>query len=350
MTIARKIFGVLPLRMLFGLAIAALMTGGTLYVIARYSGGYRQFWILSSGITPGHWVLLILLTVLFYLADYARYYTLFAVCGDHLPLSLGLQLTCASFFVSTLTPGSELYIPVAIFLAARRGIPAAHTAAVAMIKPLYLTAWVCLVGMVSLAARSDVHLPLYLSRHLSVCMLPFGLLVLTFAYVIFYPDRFLAWASLSTADPAVPHWKKVTLSGLARCARAISFIGHSRSRMHLMAHAASLLFILAYTAVGTAVAHALGIPLSPGKALAVFSNSLMVCYLAPSPGGMGFTEMATAYLLNPSLSQNAMAAGTLLRFFCWYIVVIPGALILAYAANMEGLKRFFRKGISAPFS
>src|SRR5437868_15541773 len=109
-------------KIMLGFLVAVATMAGTLYVILHYAGGYRRFWTLSTHISAGYWAVLLLLTVLFYLMDYVRYYTLFALGGEKLSLKLGLQLTCSSYFVSTLSPGSELYIPAVIFLANRQGI------------------------------------------------------------------------------------------------------------------------------------------------------------------------------------------------------------------------------------
>jgi uncharacterized membrane protein YbhN (UPF0104 family) len=80
--------------------------------------------------------------------------------------------------------------------------------------------------------------------------------------------------------------------------------------------------------------------LSWGKAAAVFSNSLMVAYLSPVPGSVGITEFATSYLLDPALTETGMVVSTLLRFLCWYAVMIPGALLLAGIFRREGLGRW----------
>jgi uncharacterized protein (TIRG00374 family) len=325
--------------------MALATTAVTLYVIYRFSGGYRMFWALAKHISFTYWVLLIVLTSLFYLMDYARYYTLFAVCGEKLPLSLGLQLTCVSYFVSTMTPGAELYVPAVVFLVRRRGISGAHGAAVAMIKPFYLTASVCLIAFASLRLNAQVHLPIYVANNLGVGMLPFTFLTLTFAYLIFYPDRILGWTSRRASNSTTTVWEKKVLAVLAHGAEAISAIGKSTQPMHLLAHVASVLFILAYSAVGWALSSAVGMSLSPGKALTVFSSSLMTCYLSPVPAGMGITEVTTSYLLDPTLSHSAMVISALLRFLCWYIVVLPGAVLLSLALELEGLKRFFKEGI-----
>jgi uncharacterized protein (TIRG00374 family) len=304
-----------------------------------------MFWALAKHISLTYWVLLIFLTCLFYLMDYARYYTLFTVCGEKLPLSLGLQLTCVSYFVSTITPGAELYVPAVVFLVSRRGLSGAHGAAVAMIKPFYLTAWVCLIAFITLRFNGEVHLPAYIANKLGLGMLPFALLTITFGYLIFFPDRILTWISKRETNPAAIVWEKKVLALVAHCAQSISTIGKSTQPMHLLAHVSSILFIVAYSAVGWALSSAVGMALSPGKALTIFSSSLMACYLSPIPAGMGITEMTTSYLLDPMLSHSAMVISTLLRFLCWYSVVLPGAILLSLALEVEGLKRFFKEGI-----
>src|SRR6185503_6233800 len=96
---------------------------------------------------------LILVTACFYLLDYVRLYTLFALLGVRVAPGTGIRLTCVSYFVSSLTPTAELNIPAMMLLLHQRGIPVSRTAAVAVVKTLYMTVWVCLFGFVAMLTQ-----------------------------------------------------------------------------------------------------------------------------------------------------------------------------------------------------
>jgi len=55
---------------------------------------------------------------------------------------------------------------------------------------------------------------------------------------------------------------------------------------------------------------------------------------------MGITEFVTNYLLDPSLTPQGMMAATLLRFLCWYAVVIPGAVWSIHLIQKTGMRYF----------
>ena len=80
----------------------------------------------------------------------------------------------------------------------------------------------------------------------------------------------------------------------------------------------------------------------PERALAVFSASLLVAYLAPVPGGIGVSEVLTSYFIDPAMTGEGMVVATLLRFLCSYVLVIPGALILADEVRRVGWRSLAR--------
>ena len=112
-------------------------------------------------------------------------------------------------------------------------------------------------------------------------------------------------------------------------------IGRSHSRWHGLCHLAALGLVASYGFIGHELARGLGFDIGYGRAFAVFSNGLMAAYLAPVPGSYGVGEGFTAWLLDPQLPAEALAAGVLSRVLCWHIMFIPGAIIL-FRADSAG--------------
>src|SRR5262245_4396431 len=154
------------------------------WAIGHYSGGYRQFLQHAQSITLAQWAMLIAATVAFYLLDYARLYTLFALLGFRIPLATGLQVTCVSYFVSSLTPTAELNIPAMMLMLHQRGIPASQTAAVAVVKTLYMTLWVCLFGFGTFLTDYRVPLPATIEDHIVLLTAPAVALIVAFFCIV----------------------------------------------------------------------------------------------------------------------------------------------------------------------
>jgi uncharacterized membrane protein YbhN (UPF0104 family) len=321
----------------WALFLVAIFVGAG-WLVFRNSGGYGRFFALAAGLSGPQWAVLAVSTALFYFLDYVRFYALVSLFGIRLSLAAGLRLTCVSYFVSSLTPTCDLHLPAMIFLLVREGVPAPKAAAVSIAKSIYMVLWICAFAFATLRFRTDLRLPEAISSHLLLYSLPLLLLVLAFLFLLAFPGAVEKWSA--SAPAATPRWRARFLSGCAQCARAISLIGQSRNPMHWLCHGASILFVWVYIFMGWYLCRSFGIPLSWGKAAAVFSNSLMVAYLSPVPGSVGITEFATSYLLDPALTETGMVVSTLLRFLCWYAVMIPGALLLAGIFRREGLGRW----------
>ncbi len=130
-------------------------------------------------------------------------------------------------------------------------------------------------------------------------------------------------------------WRKL-VQGAGDSAASLATIGKSTDPQHLACHLASIVFLLTYVAIGWLLAAHFGFSLSWLQALTIFSTSLMIAYLAPVPGAIGVTELATSFMLSPSLTPEGMAVALTLRILCWYLVAIPGALVLANAFRQAG--------------
>jgi uncharacterized membrane protein YbhN (UPF0104 family) len=296
-----------------------------LWAIGHFAGGYRRLFELAAPITPARWAVLVAAAAVFYLLDYARLYALFRLLGVRIAPLMGLQLTCVSYFVANLTPTAELAIPAMILLLRGKGIPASQTTAVALVKTFYITAWVCAAGFGALLVSDEVRLPAALAEHAVLLGAPAVLLICAFFYVMFFPQRVLRWKARNRLAQGIRH-----------CAAAISQIGHSSGPMHWLVHASCLAFVGVYVFIGAYVCDALDLPLPAATAAAAFSASLLVSYLAPVPGAMGVTEVLTAYFIDPAMGERSMVAATLLRFFCWYVLALPGALVLLNAIRAAG--------------
>ncbi len=84
---------------------------------------------LAGQVSPGRWVIVVLLTAAFYALDWLRYWCLFRLLGHPFPLSLGIKLVGISYFVSSLTPSSELHLPVMVIILVVHGYPLADATA-----------------------------------------------------------------------------------------------------------------------------------------------------------------------------------------------------------------------------
>ena len=312
-------------RIFFWGVVLAATVAGALWAVGYFAGGYRNFLALAAQLDAVHWVLLAVATAVFYLLDYARLYTLFRLLGVRIPLGTGLQLTCVTYFVSSLTPTAELNIPAMILMLRQKGIPASKTVAVSLVKTFYMVAWLCLAGFGTLLVSDEVRLPAAIDEHIFLLTAPAAILIAAFFYVMFFPERVLRWKARGRLA-----------EGIRRCAAAISQMGRSVDRMHFLTHAAALASLGAYVVIGAYLCSVLDVPITAGKAVTAFSNSLLVSYLAPVPGGIGVTEVLTSYFLDPAMTERAMVASTLLRFLCAYVLAIPGALLLFNALRAVG--------------
>lgn len=327
-----------PRKIIFWSLLLLLTLVGAAWAIAHYAGGYARFLELARSISAGQWIVLGIATSCFYLLDYARLYTLFALLGIRIPLGLGMRLTCVTYFVSTLTPTAELNIPAMIFMLRRYGVPAAETAAVAVVKTFYMTLWVGVFGVGTLLWQDQVRLPPLVADHVVALTAPALTLLLFFFCLALFPQPVLHWtAGRLQATP--DGWGRQLLIGADRSVRAIARVGRSTQRAHFLSHAACIAFVLVYVFIGAALCEFVGVPWSAAGALTVFSNSLLVSYLAPVPGSIGVTELLTNYLIDPAMTERGMVVSTLLRTLCSYIVVLPGAVLLLNAVRAVGWDR-----------
>jgi uncharacterized protein (TIRG00374 family) len=323
-------------RLLFAALFVATL-GLTWHAMSAWSGGdWRGVLHLLGAVPAPTWALLAALTTGFYVLDWLRFRSLLAVLGYPLRPLQGLRLTCVSYFVTCLTPSAELHTPAMVYVMTRQGIPAPDALATSLLKSIYMTLWICAVSAVCLLSNQSIVLNDLLRQSLPVLALPLLAIAAVLAMMAVFPaaiDRWARRAARRWRPESVAH---ATVLGIGRTAASISSIGTSGHRQHAVCHVASITFLCTYVAIGWVLAGALGFTLSPVQALTVFSTSLMVAYLAPVPGGIGVTEAATAYLLDPQLGAPAMAVAVALRTLCWYLVALPGGLVLLDSFRLDG--------------
>lgn len=283
------------------------------------------------------WVGLGALTVLFYVLDWIRFRSILAVLGYKLRLRDGIRLTCVSYFVTCLTPSAELHAPAMVFVLRRQGVPTPHALAATLTKSIYMTLWICLVSWSTLSFfGASVKLPDQLRLALPLLTLPLLGIALLLALLAFFPEPVRRWTGARAGkmkDGSM--WRKIVL-GIGDSAASLSTIGKSTDPQHLACHVASIVFLLTYVSIGWLLATHFGFSLTWLQALTIFSTSLMVAYLAPVPGAIGVTELATSYMLSPALTPEGMAVALTLRILCWYLVAVPGALVLAREFQVAG--------------
>ncbi|NHZ65540.1 flippase-like domain-containing protein [Massilia sp. CCM 8694] len=291
---------------------------------------------LIGTITLPLWLGLAALTCLFYMLDWIRLRSMLAVLGHPLRFAQGLRLTCVSYFVTSITPSAELHTPAMMFVLGRQGVPIPHALAASVSKSIYMTLWICLVSCLTLTFGHAIPLPAPLQVGLPLLTAPLLGIALLLALMAFFPGPVMRWTERRAGamkDGGL--WQK-TLLGIGQSAHAISAIGKSTDVQHLVCHLASVVFLLTYVAIGSLLATHFGFTLTWLQALTIFSTSLMIAYLAPVPGAIGVAEVATSYMLDAALTPQGMAVAVTLRVLCWYLVAVPGALVLAREFRLAG--------------
>jgi uncharacterized protein (TIRG00374 family) len=333
--------------LLWGSLLVATVAGA-MVAIGYFSGGYGRFLALAGTIGFKQWLVLGFATALFYVLDYCRLYTLFALQGIRIGRATGLRLTCVSYFVSSLTPTAELNIPALVFLLRGQGVAVSSAVPVLVVKVIYITFWLCVFGFAGLFLRADVHLPPALAGHFVALVAPTVLLLAAFACVVFFPQQVLRWTAARMGSRSPGNWKDRFIAGLHRSVAAVSKLGRSTDRLHLLSHLSCIAFLFVYIFIGAYLCHALGLALPADKAICVFSVSLLVAYIAPVPGSIGVSEVLTNYFIDPSMTENGMVASSLLRFLCSYLPMIPGAIILLDAVRAAGWRQLQQQWKEAP--
>lgn len=320
--------------------IASMVGAGWLFV--HYTGGLDRALAAAARVPPSRWVAVGAATLVFYGLDWVRYWTLFRLLGRPFPYALGLRLVAISYFVSSLTPSAELHLPVMVLLLVGRGYPVAEATAATMTKSIYMVTWVCVFGLIGLRAADDGRVPDVIDEHLALWLIGPSLIVLTLVGAIVFPNQIHAWCARRLARPGLPAWRARVLTFLDKLPAALATIGRSRRGMHALSHLACIAFVGMYVLIGHLIGTGIGLPVDLHDSYAAHSTGLLVAYVAPVPGSIGVTEAATAHLLDPAMSPDAMTTAILIRICCWYAAAIAGAVLLAGELRRIGWDRFVR--------
>jgi uncharacterized protein (TIRG00374 family) len=321
-----------------------LLTAAALTAVLRIQPGAPTRVLAAMGRIPiGRWWAIAIGVVIFYMTDWLRFYALLRLFDVRISPVFGLKLTACSYFAASLTPWQELHLPAMVLLMMSIGIPPAVATAVTVAKSLYTVFWICVTACLSMALTPDLALPPSAARWLPLYLAPVAIMVVGLVLVSLFAERIHATAERIRAGVTrAAHWRRKLIAALDHSAGALATIGRSRQPWHWLCHAAALAMITSYALVGQQLALGLGFRIGAGKAFTVFSNGLMAAYLAPIPGSYGVGEGATAWLLDPALSPEAVAAGVLVRVLCWHIAFIPGAVILIGAIRRHGYATWTR--------
>lgn len=328
------------------LAVVAAAAWGLVRLIER-AGGTGAIGDAAARIDVAHWAALAPATLAFYSLDWLRFATLLAILGHRLPYRLGLELAAVSYFVTCLTPTAELHLPAMVLWLVRRGYPLGAATAAGLAKSIYMVLWVCVTGLVGLAAHGGPVVPPGLAAPLAIAFVVPAALVIGLGLAVAFPEPVHRWCARRLARPALAGWRRAIVRGLDETVAALATIGRSRSASHAAAHLACLGFVACYVAIGWLVADGVGLALGARDAATTFPASLMVAYIAPTPGGAGATEGATAFLLDPSLPAAATTAALVVRTLCTYVIAPVGLVLVVREAHRMGW-RDFRRGLARP--
>jgi uncharacterized protein (TIRG00374 family) len=169
-----------------------------------------------------------------------------------------------------------------------------------------------------------------LRNSLPLLLVPLLVATALLALIAFFPTQLIAITRRLGQRFESSALSQRLLQGIESSVDAISLVGKSSSRQHLVCHIASISFLFLYVLQGYLLATFFGFSLSIGQAITIFSTSLMIAYLAPIPGSIGITELLTAFMLDPQLAAPSLAVALLLRVFSCYLLVLPGGIILAW--------------------
>ncbi|HVV86430.1 MAG TPA: lysylphosphatidylglycerol synthase domain-containing protein [Kofleriaceae bacterium] len=168
--------------------------------------------------------------------------------------------------------------------------------------------------------------------------------MLALGLAVAFPERLHAACARRLARPGLAGWRRAIVAGIDDTVAALATIGRSRSASHAAAHAACVAFIGCYVVIGWLCADGVGLVVGARGAVSSFSPGLMVAYLAPTPGGAGAAEGATAYLLAPSMPAAAAAVALVLRTLCMYAIAPVGLALVLREAHRMGWGAF-RRGL-----
>jgi len=251
-----------------------------------------------------------------------------------LPISSAIWAVLAGVAAASVTPGRAFDLAKPLLLRRSHGTPLAAGVGAAMIERLFDG-----IALVVLFGFSLLVFPLSRGRQFrpvlvaAIALLAGGLVILIAPRGIRLVGR-LALRLLS--------WMPGLQSMVQRTGREfIDGVASSRGSSTLPALAVYSIGAAVLEAGRlTAVASAVGVPMSLGSAMLVFSAANLVAVAALIPGGIGVTEltMAAATALVTGLRAGAPQAAAIVildRLLSYYLIVGVGAVVLLTSARGE---------------
>ena len=320
-------------------AAALLITvGGTCYLLYGIAAGVENLPDLWKTISPFDAAVALAATFVFYAFDYVRLFSLLKILNVRLPLWRGMEVIVVSEFASVLTPTAELHMPAAVYVLSLMNVPSEKATAAVTTKTMYGIMWVCLFALSMLYFVGGVQLPAVVAANITFLLIPIFAITIVFVSLAIFAQRILAWTQTYQSRADTGRIKKRVLAWAGKSAGAISMIGTSTRKTHLLCHAANLGFIATYCFIGWWLARSMNVRLSFLQALTIFSSSLMVDYVSPVPGSIGVCEFATAFMIDPRLTPQSLVIAILLRILCKYLVLLPGSFVVANVLRRQGAK------------
>ena len=256
--------------------------------------------------------------------------------GTGPPLSLGqaIQAILAGVAAASVTPGRAVDLAKPLLLRRSHGTPLAAGVGAAMVERLFDG-----IALVVLFGISLLALPLARDPRFRPVLIAAGVLLIGGLAILIAPRgirligrvglRLLGW---------MPGFQSMAQRAGSEFIEGVAF---SRASSTLPALAAFSIGAAVLEAGRlAAVASAVGVSMSLGAAMLVFSTANLVAIAALIPGGIGVTEltMAAAVALVTGLRPGApMAAAIVLldRLLSYYLIVGVGAVVLATSARGE---------------
>lgn len=256
--------------------------------------------------------------------------------GEDRPLSIGaaVRAILAGVAAASVTPGRAFDLAKPLMLRRSHGVPLAAGVGAAMVERLFDG-----IALVVLFGISLIIFPLSRGRQFRPVLIAAAALLAGGLVILIAPRGIRLAGRLALR---LLTWVPGVQSMVERVGREfIDGVASTRGSSTLP-YLAGYSIVAAVLEAGrlTAVAGAVGVPMTLGSAMLVFSAANLVAVAALIPGGIGVTEltMVAAIALVTGLRAGAPAAAALVvldRLLSYYLIVGVGAVVLLTSARGE---------------
>ena len=251
-----------------------------------------------------------------------------------LPIGAAVRAILAGVAAASVTPGRAFDLAKPLLLRRSHGVPLASGVGATMVERLFDG-----IALVVLFGISLILFPLSRGRQFRPVLIA-AIVLLTGGLVIIIAPRGIRLAGRLALRLLA--WMPGIQSMVERAGRKfIEGVITSRGSSTLPYLAGySIVAAVLEAARLTAVAGAVGVPMTLGSAMLVFSASNLVAVAALIPGGIGVTEltMAAVIAVVTGLRAGAPAAAAVVvldRLLSYYLIVGAGAVVLLTSARGE---------------